>query len=96
MHHWRFCTAVVSRSTRHLYRERGLVERRHPQAIEFLEPRFSRGGGSGALGVAIYVRDYLASVVGSGPLAFIAYWIIALVAIVEALPLLRRSVVSAT
>jgi hypothetical protein len=45
-------------------------------------------------GGAVLCAIYLASVVASGPAVFIAYWIVALVLIVQALPLLRRPVAS--
>jgi len=42
------------------------------------------------------VAIYLASVVTSGPAIFIAYWIVALVLILQAGPLLRRRAVIST
>jgi hypothetical protein len=45
-------------------------------------------------GGAVLCAIYLASVVASGPAVFIAYWIVAIVLIVQALPLLRRPVAS--
>ena len=47
-------------------------------------------------GGAVLSAIYLASVVASGPAVFIAYWIVALVLIVQALPLARRLAVSST
>lgn len=46
--------------------------------------------------IAFLCAIYLASVVASGPAVFMAYWIIALVLIVQAVPLLRRPAVSST
>jgi hypothetical protein len=81
------------------YRERGVVEPYDiPAAIAFLVAAIlvwrrslvALGGG------AILSAIYFASIVASGPAVFIAYWIVALVLIVQALPLVRRPAVSPT
>ena len=81
------------------YRERGLVETYDvPAAIAFLITAVLAWRRSlvALVGGAILCAIYLASVVASGPLVFTAYWIIALVLIVQALPLVRRPAVSST
>jgi hypothetical protein len=81
------------------YRERGLVEQYDiPAAIAFLAAGVLawRRSLAALVGGAILCAIYLASVVASGPAVFIAYWIVALVLIVQAVPLLRRPAVSST
>ena len=75
------------------YRERGVVEPYDiPAAIAFLVAAvFAWRRSLAALGGgAVLCAIYLASVVTSGPAVFIAYWIVALILIVQAVPLLRR------
>jgi hypothetical protein len=77
------------------YRERGLVEPYDvPAAIAFLVAAILawRRSMPALAGGAVLCAIYLASVVASGPAVFIAYWIVALVLVVQALPLLRRPV----
>jgi hypothetical protein len=79
------------------YRERGVVEQYDvPAAIAFLVAAILawRRSMPALAGGAVLCAIYLASVVASGPAVFIAYWIVALVLIVQALPLLRRPVAS--
>ena len=79
------------------YRERGVVEPYDvPTAIAFLVAAILawRRSMPALAGGAVLCAIYLASVVASGPAVFIAYWIVALVLIVQALPLLRRPVAS--
>jgi len=79
------------------YRERGLVEPYDvPAAIAFLVAAILawRRSMPALAGGAVLCAIYLTSVVASGPAVFIAYWIVALVLIVQALPLLRRPVAS--
>ena len=75
------------------YRERGLVEPYDiPAAIAFLATAMLTWRGSVAAvvaGAALCVI-YLATVITSGPAAFIVYWIVALVLTLQAVPLLRR------
>ena len=81
------------------YRERGVVEPYDiPAAIAFLAAAVFtwRRSMRALVGGALLCAIYLASVIGPGPAVFIAYWIIALALIVQAAPLLRRRVVSAT
>jgi len=81
------------------YRERGLIEPYDiPAAIAFFAAAVFtwRRSLRALVGGGLLCGIYLASVVGPGPLVFIAYWVIALVAIVQALPLFRRPVVTAT
>jgi hypothetical protein len=81
------------------YRERGLVEPYDiPAAIAFLVAAILawRRSLAAFVGGAVLCAIYLASVVGSGPAVFIAYWIVALVLTVQALPLVRRPLVSST
>jgi hypothetical protein len=81
------------------YRERGLVETYDvPAAIAFLITAVLAWRRSlvALVGGAILCAIYLASVVASGPLVFIAYWVVALVLIVQALPLVRRPAMSST
>ena len=75
------------------YRERGLVEPYDvPSAIAFLAAALLawRRSMRALVGGALLCAIYLASVVGSGPAVFIAYWAIAMIATVQALPLVRR------
>jgi hypothetical protein len=75
------------------YRERGLVEPYDiPAAIAFLVTAVLtwRGSLAALIAGAVLCGIYLASVVTSGPPAFIAYWVIALILAVQAVPLLRR------
>jgi hypothetical protein len=77
------------------YRERGVVEPYDvPAAIAFLVAAILAGRRSmpALAGGAVLCAIYLASVVASGPAVFIGYWIVALVLVVQALPLLRRPV----
>ena len=81
------------------YRERGVVEPYDvPAAIAFLVAAILawRRSMPALAGGAVLCAIYLASVVASGPAVFIAYWIVALVLIVQALPLARRLAVSST
>jgi Na+-transporting NADH:ubiquinone oxidoreductase subunit NqrB len=81
------------------YRERGLVETYDvPAAIAFLITAVLAWWRSlvAVVGGAILCAIYLASVVASGPLVFTAYWIVALVLIVQAVPLVRHPAVSST
>jgi len=81
------------------YRERGLVETYDvPAAIAFLITAVLAWRRSlvALVGGAILCAIYLASVVASGPLVFIAYWVVALVLSVQALPLVRRPAMSST
>jgi hypothetical protein len=81
------------------YRERGLVEPFDvPAAIAFLAAAVLawRRSLRALVGGALLCAIYLASVIGSGPAVFIAYWIVALALIVQAAPLLRRLAVSST
>jgi hypothetical protein len=81
------------------YRERGLVETYDvPAAIAFLITAVLAWRRSlvALVGGAVLCAIYLASVVASGPLVFIAYWLVALVLIVQAVPLVRRAALSAT
>jgi len=81
------------------YRERGVVETYDvPAAIAFLITAVLAWRRSlvALVGGAILCAIYLASVVASGPLVFIAYWVVALVLSVQALPLVRRPAMSST
>jgi hypothetical protein len=81
------------------YRERGLVEPYDiPAAIAFLVTAVLalRRSIAALVGGAVLCAIYLASVVTSGPAVFVAYWIVALVLIVQALPLLRPSATTST
>ena len=81
------------------YRERGLVEPYDiPAAIAFLIAAVLawRGVLAGLIAGAVLCAIYLASVVTSGPAVFIAYWIVALVLTLQALPLLRRTAALST
>jgi hypothetical protein len=76
------------------YRERGLVEPYDiPAAVAFFIAAVLalRRSVIGLVGGAVLCAIYLASVVAPGPTVFIAYWIVALVLTVQALPLVRRS-----
>jgi hypothetical protein len=81
------------------FRERGVVEPYDvPAAIAFLVGAilaWRRSMPALAAG-AVLCAIYLAGVVAAGPAVFIAYWIIALVLIVQALPLVRHPVVGST
>ena len=75
------------------YRERGLVEPFDiPSAIAFLITAVLvlRRSLTALVGGAILCAIYLASVVGAGPPVFIAYWVVALILTLQALPLVRR------
>jgi hypothetical protein len=79
------------------YRERGFVEPYDvPAAIAFLLAAVLawRRSLAALVGGAVLCVIYLASVVTSGTAVFVAYWIVALILIVQALPLLRRPAVS--
>jgi hypothetical protein len=81
------------------YRERGMVEAYDiPAAIAFAVAAILawRRSQAALIGGAALCAIYLASVVTSGPAVFIAYWIVALVLIAQALPLLRSGVVRST
>jgi hypothetical protein len=81
------------------YRERGVVEPYDiPAAIAFLVAAILawRRSLAALVGGAVLCAINLASVVTSGPAIFIAYWIVALVLVVQALPLVRRPAVSST
>ena len=75
------------------YRERGVVEPYDiPAAIAFLIAAVLawRRSLAALAGGAVLCAIYLASVVASGPAVFTAYWIVALLLSVQALPLVRR------
>jgi hypothetical protein len=75
------------------YRERGLVEPYDiPAAVAFLVTAVLawRGSVAAVVAGAALCAIYLASVITSGPPAFIVYWIVALVLTLQAVPLLRR------
>jgi hypothetical protein len=79
------------------YRGRGLVEPYDiPAAIAFLVTAILawRRSLAAVVGGAVLCAIYLGSVVGSGPAVFIAYWIVALILVVQTLPLLRRPAAS--
>ena len=81
------------------YRERGAIEPYDiPAAIAFLDTAILawRRSLAALIGAAALCAIYLASVVASGPAVFIAYWVVALVLIVQALPLVRRPAESST
>ena len=81
------------------YRERGMVETYDvPAAIAFLITAVLtfRRSLVALVGGAILCAIYLASVVASGPLVFTAYWIAALVLIVQGVPVVRRPAVIST
>lgn len=81
------------------YRERGIVEPYDiPAAVAFLVAAILawRRSLAALVAGAVLCAIYLASVVASGPAVFIAYWIVALVLIVQVLPLVRRPAVSST
>lgn len=76
------------------FRERGFVEPYDvPAAIAFFVASILAWRRSlvALVGGAILCAIYLASVVTSGPVIFIAYWIVALVLIAQALPLARKT-----
>ncbi len=78
------------------YRERTMVEVYDvPAAIAFLIAAILalRRSLLELLGGAVLCAIYLASVAASGPAVFIAYWVLALVLILQSLPLLRRPAV---
>ena len=75
------------------YRERGLVEPYDiPAAIALLVTAVLtwRGSVAAVVAGAALCAIYLASVIAGGPTAFIAYWIVAFVLTLQAVPLLRR------
>jgi hypothetical protein len=75
------------------YRERGLVEPYDiPAALAFLVAAVLtwRGLVAAVVAGAALCGIYLASAITGGPPAFIAYWIVALVLVLQAVPLLRR------
>ena len=81
------------------YRERGTVETYDvPAAIAFLITAVLtfRRSLVALVGGALLCAIYLASVVASGPLVFTAYWIVALILIVQAVPVVRRPAVIST
>ena len=81
------------------YRERGLVETFDvPAAIAFLVTAVLawRRSLAALVAGAVLCAIYLASVVAPGPLVFTGYWIVALVLILQAIPLVRRPTVSST
>jgi hypothetical protein len=74
------------------YRERGIVEPYDvPAAIAFFVVAILalRRSIAALAGGAILCAIYLASVLTTGPLIFTAYWIVALVLIIQAIPLQR-------
>jgi hypothetical protein len=76
------------------YRERGAVEPWDiPAAVAFLIAAVLawRRSTAALIGGAVLCAIYLASVVTTGPAVFIAYWIVALVLTLRALPVLRRA-----
>jgi hypothetical protein len=80
-------------------RERGLVEPYDiPAAVGFAAAAILAWRRSlvALVGGAALCAIYLASVVTSGPAVFMAYWIVALVLIVQALPLRRGAEVRPT
>jgi hypothetical protein len=75
------------------FRERGLVEPYDiPAAVAFFAAAVLawRRSLAALVGGAVLCGIYLASVVQSGSAVFIAYWIVALVLTLQALPLARR------
>ena len=81
------------------YRERGVVEPYDvPAAIAFVVAAILawRRSMPALAGGAVLCAIYLASVVTSGPAVFIAYWIVALILIAQALALVRRSTLTST
>jgi hypothetical protein len=75
------------------FRERGVVEPYDiPAAIAFFVTGVLgwRRSLAALVGGAVLCAIYLASVVAPGPAAFIAYWVLALVVVIQALPLLRN------
>jgi len=81
------------------YAERGLVEPYDiPAAVGFLITAVLAWRGSivALVGGAILCAIYLASVVAAGRAIFIAYWVVALVLTIQALPLVRRPEASST
>jgi len=81
------------------YRERGIVEPYDiPAAIAFAVAAILawRRSLAALVGGAVLCAIYLASVVTSGPAVFIAYWIVALILIAQALALVRRSALTST
>jgi hypothetical protein len=74
------------------YRERGFVEPYDiPAAVAFLVAAIFvwRRSIAAVLGGAALCAIYLASTLAGGPAVFTAYWIVALVLTIQALPLLR-------
>ena len=81
------------------FRERGIVEPYDiPAAIAFAVAAILawRRSMAALIGGAALCAIYLASVVASGPAVFIAYWVVALILIAQALPLVRRAAVKST
>ena len=81
------------------YRERGVVEPYDiPAAIAFFAAAVLawRRSFLALVGGAVLCAIYLASVIASGPLVFTAYWIVTLLLIAQAAPLLRRRTVTST
>jgi len=81
------------------YRERGIVEPYDiPAAIAFAVAAILawRRSLAALVGGAVLCAIYLASVVTLGPAVFIAYWVVALVLIAQALALVRRPAVRST
>lgn len=75
------------------FRERGIVEPYDiPAAIAFFAAAVLawRRSPIALIGGAALCAIYLISVVTSGPAVFIAYWIVALVLSLQALPLVRQ------
>ena len=75
------------------FRERGLVEPYDiPAAVAFFVAALLawRRSRAALVGSAALCAIYLASVVLSGPIVFTAYWIVAILLTLQALPLLRR------
>jgi hypothetical protein len=75
------------------YRERGVVEPYDiPATIAFLAAAILawRRSLAALVGGAVLCAIYLASVIVSGPAVFTAYWIVALILILQAFPLVRR------
>lgn len=81
------------------FRERGLVEPYDiPAAIAFFVATLLawRRSLAAVVGGAVLCAIYLASVALTGPVVFAAYWVVAIVLIIQALPVLRRPGVTAT
>ena len=81
------------------FRERGIVEPYDiPAAIAFAVAAILawRRSPAALVGGAALCAIYLASVVASGPAVFIAYWVVALILIAQAVPLVRRATAKST